>query len=115
MDTAALARLISQRYQRLTGNHHNEENEFAKKLRGLINTALVYDNDGLPDEALEVLPLERLYNTAEERSKDETWGMQDYLIMELLKWFKQEYFTWVNSPKCYFCEVRTFKVLCVTM
>lgn len=56
---------------------------------------------------MEVLPLERLYSVAEKRAEDEgerdNWGLQDYVIMELLKWFKQDYFTWVNSPPCENC------------
>lgn len=66
-----------------------------------------FENAELQDMAMEVLPLERLYSVAEERAEEEgerdNWGLQDYLIMDLLKWFKQEYFTWVNSPPCETC------------
>ncbi|AOW03313.1 peptide-N(4)-(N-acetyl-beta-glucosaminyl)asparagine amidase [Yarrowia lipolytica] len=66
-----------------------------------------FENAELQDMAMEILPLDRLYSVAEERAEEEgerdNWGLQDYLIMELLRWFKQDYFTWVNSPPCETC------------
>lgn len=34
-------------------------------------------------------------------------SIQDMLILELLEWFKESFFTWVNSPSCDFCSAET--------
>lgn len=34
-------------------------------------------------------------------------SIQDMLILELLEWFKESFFTWVNSPPCDFCSAET--------
>lgn len=33
--------------------------------------------------------------------------MQDILILELLEWFKEEFFSWVDSPECTYCGGKT--------
>lgn len=40
-------------------------------------------------------------------------GIQDMLILELLKWFKEEFFTWVDNPDCIKCgNVTKFSHMC---
>ncbi|KAK9236392.1 hypothetical protein V1525DRAFT_407195 [Lipomyces kononenkoae] len=77
---------------------------FASEVRNLSRAPLVYEEQSLLDEALEILPLERLYSGAEQAAeKDDSWGMQDHLILALLKWFRNDFFTWVNEPACTNC------------
>lgn len=33
--------------------------------------------------------------------------LQDMLILELLNWFKNDFFTWVDSPPCENCKSAT--------
>lgn len=79
---------------------------FAANLIKVSRTPYEFENSSDLDACLSVLPLERLYSAAEAREAlDESWGMQDYLIQELLKWFKHDFFQWVNSLPCEKCGV----------
>lgn len=81
---------------------------FYAQVLSLSNHVNKYQKPGLSDTALEAIDLGRIYSDADTSSaSDESLGYQDHLIKALLKWFKEDYFTWINLPKCHICNSDT--------
>ncbi|CCG81868.1 Peptide-N(4)-(N-acetyl-beta-glucosaminyl)asparagine amidase [Taphrina deformans PYCC 5710] len=67
-----------------------------------------YDEPGLLDRALDAMDLAKLYEEADHsQESDQSLGYQDHLIKALLKWFKEEFFQWINAPSCSSCGSET--------
>lgn len=93
---------------------------FRSLLHSLSNTPCGWENPGLLDDALRVIPLEKIYDEAQVESDlydteaaalpagtKPAWGYQDCVVIALMKWFRSDFFKWVNNPECSACHAPT--------
>jgi len=91
-----------------------QEPQFRQQLLGLISNFSRYEDPLNREKALRVIPVDDLtqiaeakWNScagAEEGSPLDTSTVRDLLLLELLRWFKEEFFTWTDKPICPICS-----------
>ncbi|XP_069329406.1 peptide-N(4)-(N-acetyl-beta-glucosaminyl)asparagine amidase isoform X2 [Eulemur rufifrons] len=85
-----------------------------KVLQSNIQHVLVYENLALQEKALACIPVQELKRKSQEKlyrarklDKGTNVSDGDFLLLELLHWFKQEFFHWVNNMLCSKCGGQT--------
>merc|ERR1719427_634994 len=82
------------------------ERTFYQRIVTQLQVVFMYENPELQELARRCIPVQRLQEQAKkafEASSDATHNERDYLLLQLLAWFKKEFFTWTNAPKCNIC------------
>ncbi|KAF5300863.1 hypothetical protein FQR65_LT09024 [Abscondita terminalis] len=94
-------------------------NPFLREIELAFHMALAYGDKQLHQRALAVIPKEKLELAAQKRLRvlqeqvkkgnmeDPNISTQDLVLLELLSWFKHDFFEWVDSPDCDFCNGKT--------
>ncbi|KAJ8273855.1 hypothetical protein GJAV_G00106250 [Gymnothorax javanicus] len=87
---------------------------FFRTMQSNFQHVMVYENPALQRKALELIPLPRLTVAAKlrlQRALEADPGCklsdQEMLLLELMGWFKGEFFSWVNSLPCDRCGGKT--------
>lgn len=87
---------------------------FLKTLQSNFQHVMVYENPALQQKALSCIPHVLLRAKAKERLKqasdaDSACGLEeeDMLVLDLLQWFKGDFFSWVDSLPCSRCGGKT--------
>ncbi|KAI8376831.1 hypothetical protein BD560DRAFT_63618 [Blakeslea trispora] len=75
--------------------------QFLAQLKAKARFTLYYRRPDLLEKALNIIPLQRLYDEAEQ--KVEEGSLEDKVVQRLLHWFKSEFFHWVNNATCIHC------------
>ena len=90
-----------------------------ERLRGHVEHVRAYDRDAVKTQALTVLPRAQLAEKAkplvdEAAARVGVYGVgvgsdvvRDCELKTLLKWFKEEFFTWVDTLPCERCGAKT--------
>ncbi|KAL7319397.1 Peptide-N(4)-(N-acetyl-beta-glucosaminyl)asparagine amidase [Mucor circinelloides] len=106
-----IARRLTQQWtslikSRMQTPSNAQERAFMKQLEANGNIVFQYENQELLDKAMEVIPLQRLYEEAESKIEEQggEGSLEDLVIQRLLHWFKNEFFVWVNNAPCEYCQ-----------
>uniref|UniRef100_A0A8D2GQY3 Peptide-N(4)-(N-acetyl-beta-glucosaminyl)asparagine amidase n=1 Tax=Urocitellus parryii TaxID=9999 RepID=A0A8D2GQY3_UROPR len=85
-----------------------------KVLQSNIQHVLLYENPVLQEKALTYIPVKELKRKSQEKlsrarklDKGTNISDEDFLLLELLHWFKEEFFHWVNNIVCSKCGGQT--------
>ncbi|KAK2578135.1 hypothetical protein KPH14_012607 [Odynerus spinipes] len=101
----------------------SKENEFFTKIVEQFHSVMRYEDQDLQEKAKKVIPLVQLEIKTMERLrkfqknvllnkktesystlKEDLVNSTDLFLMELLHWFKYDFFQWVDSPLCISCS-----------
>ncbi|XP_053266507.1 peptide-N(4)-(N-acetyl-beta-glucosaminyl)asparagine amidase isoform X3 [Podarcis raffonei] len=90
------------------------ESIFLKTLQSNFLHVMVYENPSLQKKALACVPIQELSRNAHEKliqarkmDRGHALNEQDILLLELLNWFKCDFFRWVNNLPCSKCGGQT--------
>jgi peptide-N4-(N-acetyl-beta-glucosaminyl)asparagine amidase len=76
-----------------------EQRKFLGDLHSGTSTAMRYEDAPLQAQALSLLPLTQLHTHAATLGGDP----RDALLRALMRWFKRDFFAWVDNPPCEAC------------
>ncbi|TPX44935.1 hypothetical protein SeMB42_g04160 [Synchytrium endobioticum] len=77
---------------------------FRARLERELDRQAIYDSQDRQDKAREYLPVEKLHAGARQTCEaDSERDFQEELMKSMMKWFKNDFFKWVNSPECDYC------------
>ncbi|TDH68523.1 hypothetical protein CCR75_004577 [Bremia lactucae] len=105
--TDAQSILAADRQQRdakfLDAHHRQHQPSMRQRLQYGLQRAQSYEKKHMQEEALKRIPVENL----RERARANAAPMplfEHELLKQLLHWFKHEFFTWMNQPRCSSCN-----------
>lgn len=87
--------------------------QFMSRVEEYHKAVCEYEDVGLQTKARKVAPIDELKGKAEARLQNNDKEYPTYelaLAKELLIWFKESFFTWMNAPECWSCGSETAMV-----
>lgn len=90
-------------FERLSSN----DKQFIQSFANLTKFIERYENQQDLDLVLDTIDLSKIYQGADKReldkSRDTNLYYEDFLVLELLDFFKNQFFKWINKPECSTC------------
>ncbi|XP_077300714.1 N-glycanase Pngl [Arctopsyche grandis] len=95
------------------------QNAFLQSVHNHFQNVMEYEDDKLLEVAISYVPVAKIQMCAIERmrslQKDIKTGsldapemhLEEAILIELVKWFKTSFFSWVDCPPCHFCSGAT--------
>ncbi|KAJ9576021.1 hypothetical protein L9F63_007121 [Diploptera punctata] len=92
---------------------------FLQRIGYNFQRVLRYEDKDLQAKALKLIPLAELEVAAQKNmrmlqmaikkgeTKEEEVNIEEFVLLELMSWFKNSFFSWVNTPECSFCKGTT--------
>jgi hypothetical protein len=72
----------------------------------MIKLVQSYEDKNLRDYIISsIIPLENFQRKISNRKLSTDINKRDLLLLELLRWFKEEFFTWFDKPNCDRCQI----------
>jgi hypothetical protein len=87
----------------LDSHYLRHQPSMRKRLEDGVQRARSYESKSMQEEALKHIPVKLLEERARENPSPKSL-YQDELVKQLLHWFKREFFTWMNQPRCSSCN-----------
>eukprot|EP00003_Mantamonas_plastica_P028217 TRINITY_DN62_c0_g1_i3.p1 TRINITY_DN62_c0_g1~~TRINITY_DN62_c0_g1_i3.p1 ORF type:complete len:688 (+),score=218.59 TRINITY_DN62_c0_g1_i3:772-2835(+) len=76
------------------------QQQFLARIQSAMTQVKGYENKQVQAKALEIIPVQELNDRA---LAVDGVNFNDELMRQLLRWYKEEFFTWVNAPPCDNC------------
>lgn len=87
---------------------------FLVTLQSNFQHVILYENSELQHKARSHIPHQQLSSAADKKLKEVKeadpeckLGKEDFVVLELLRWFKQDFFSWVDCLPCSHCGGQT--------
>ena len=82
------------------------------RLKTSFEHVAIYETPDLQKKARDCIPVKRLTMQAskkflEAKKKGSRYLLPDFILLELLTWFKHDFFQWVDAPACEWCGGKT--------
>ncbi|CAI5715137.1 unnamed protein product [Hyaloperonospora brassicae] len=87
----------------LKEHYRQREPGMLERLQSGLQRAQSYESRAMQLEALKRIPVDELQERARANPSPLPHA-QDELVKQLLHWFKHEFFTWMNQPRCSVCN-----------
>lgn len=83
-----------------------KDKSFIQKFVGLHSTLDRYKHESDLDKVLDTIDLAKIYVGVETRESEHKGPLkyEDFVVLELLQYFKHDFFKWVNKPECPNCH-----------
>ncbi|KAE9209705.1 hypothetical protein PF004_g16395 [Phytophthora fragariae] len=87
----------------MEAHYRQHQSGMLGRLQSGLQRAQSYESRKMQEEALKRIPVDVLHERAQANTSPMP-SYQDELVKQLLHWFKREFFTWMNQPRCSACS-----------